>query len=604
MARNEDISIRGSRVDAAGAVGLSAARDVKLAASQDTQINQSQNLSSGYSVGVSANAGKKSPGVTLDLAANIGKGKGNAESVAYANSHLTGGQAVYVQSGRDTELAGATVDAPHISMSAGRDLTLSSLQDWSTSRSVQRNIGVSASIAIYGPATSNVSASFARSTSNSDYLGVNEQTAVRAGVGGFDILVGAHTALNGAVIASAAAPAHNSLITGTLSTTDLANRFDASAESRGLTLSSSMFDGKYQTIKSVTGNLLNNGNAEAHDQSRTLSAISGGNVVIRDEVGQVMRSGQSAQATVANLLRDTSATHRSLEQVDVGELTQEARREQADNMLAFSTLTAFTDEAYRRAFVDAAKLYKIERNEENEPVYVEVAQADWLNLEKGDDGKVHVSNNGIFNTLEDASKNALQNSAEYRGPQYLIYFPQSDNLISELMIAGYMKSLENGIFGLTNATRKTVDVLNEYGNAGVAVSGHSRGGMTVGNALEYIRSQFSSTERLTATEAKFFGSAYNANAAAENLSNLSGGKAKVTSQVHFRDFVGTVLGGNESTGGTTKEGWTRLGDLIYMFLGKETVHNCYGSGGKGCRVFWNDGVPETVIVGKNENENQ
>lgn len=217
MARNEDISIRGSRVDAAGAVGLSAARDVKLAASQDTQINQSQNSSSGYSVGVSANAGKKSPGVTLDLAANMGKG--NAESVAYPNSHLTGGQAVYVQSGRDTELAGATVDAPHISMSAGRDLTLSSLQDWSTSRSVQRNIVVSASIAIYGPATSTVSASFARSTSNSDYLGVNEQTAVRAGAGGFDILVGAHTALNGAVIASAAAPAHNSLITGTLSTT-------------------------------------------------------------------------------------------------------------------------------------------------------------------------------------------------------------------------------------------------------------------------------------------------------------------------------------------------------------------------------------------------
>lgn len=487
-------------------------------------------------------------------------------------------------------------------MSAGRDLTLSSLQDWSTSRSVQRNIGVSASIAIYGPATSNVSASFARSTSNSDYLGVNEQTAVRAGVGGFDILVGAHTALNGAVIASAAAPAHNSLITGTLSTTDLANRFDASAESRGLTLSSSMFDGKYQTIKSVTGNLLNNGNAEAHDQSRTLSAISGGNVVIRDEVGQVMRSGQSAQATVANLLRDTSATHRSLEQVDVGELTQEARREQADNMLAFSTLTAFTDEAYRRAFVDAAKLYKIERNEENEPVYVEVAQADWLNLEKGDDGKVHVSNNGIFNTLEDASKNALQNSAEYRGPQYLIYFPQSDNIISEFMIAGYMKVLDNGFFGLTNATQKTVDLMNQYENDGLDVSGHSRGGMTVGNALEALMATKSSEKIITATNLKFFGSAYNAKKADDMLSSLSGGGGRVEMQTHMDDLVGIYLGGNPSTGGTTREGWTKLADWLYMFKGKDTVHNCYGHGSEACRDYWGMTFPKSVTVKRVVNE--
>ncbi len=500
-----------------------------------------------------------------------------------------------MQSGRDTELAGATVDAPHISMSAGRDLTLSSLQDWSTSRSVQRNIGVSASIAIYGPATSNVSASFARSTSNSDYLGVNEQTAVRAGVGGFDILVGAHTALNGAVIASAAAPAHNSLITGTLSTTDLANRFDASAESRGLTLSSSMFDGKYQTIKSVTGNLLNNGNAEAHDQSRTLSAISGGNIVIRDEVGQVMRSGQSAQATVANLLRDTSATHRSLEQVDVGEMTQEARREQADNMLAFNALATFTDEVNRRAFVDVAKIYKVERDENGNSIGSEVPTDNWGSLEKGPDGKVHISNNGIFNTLDDALSNALQNAGAYRGAQYLIYFPQSNSVISELMIAGYMKFVENRSVGLTNATQQTVSLMSQYGKDGMVVSGHSRGGMTTGNALEVVSSLNESENALSNTQVRLYGSAYNAQKAANILYSASGGEGEVIDQTHKDDFVGTILGGNEGTGGISRDGYSKIGEWFNIMSGGPSVHNCYGDK-ESCGAFWIDGKAISKVI--------
>lgn len=50
---------------------------------------------------------------------------------------------------------------------------------------------------------------------------VAEQTGMFAGDGGFDITVGKHTQLNGAVISSSAIPDKNHLDTGTLGFSDL-----------------------------------------------------------------------------------------------------------------------------------------------------------------------------------------------------------------------------------------------------------------------------------------------------------------------------------------------------------------------------------------------
>ncbi|WP_235896850.1 hypothetical protein [Yersinia thracica] len=49
-----------------------------------------------------------------------------------------------------------------------------------------------------------------------NYDSVQEQTGIFAGKGGFDITVGEHTQLDGAVIASTADQSKNSLDTGTL----------------------------------------------------------------------------------------------------------------------------------------------------------------------------------------------------------------------------------------------------------------------------------------------------------------------------------------------------------------------------------------------------
>ncbi len=56
-----------------------------------------------------------------------------------------------------------------------------------------------------------------------DYASVQQQSGIRAGDGGYNIYVGNHTQLDGAVIASSATPDKNHLSTGTLGWSDIDN---------------------------------------------------------------------------------------------------------------------------------------------------------------------------------------------------------------------------------------------------------------------------------------------------------------------------------------------------------------------------------------------
>ena len=73
----------------------------------------------------------------------------------------------------------------------------------------------------------------------STYDSVQEQTGLFAGNGGFDVTVGRHTQLDGAVIASTASADKNSLDTGTLGFSDLQNEADYKVSHTGISLSSS-----------------------------------------------------------------------------------------------------------------------------------------------------------------------------------------------------------------------------------------------------------------------------------------------------------------------------------------------------------------------------
>ena len=64
--------------------------------------------------------------------------------------------------------------------------------------------------------TGSAGLSLSQSKVNSEYASVGDQSGLFAGNGGYDIYVGNHTQLNGAVIASTAQAADNALSTGTL----------------------------------------------------------------------------------------------------------------------------------------------------------------------------------------------------------------------------------------------------------------------------------------------------------------------------------------------------------------------------------------------------
>jgi filamentous hemagglutinin len=221
-----------------------------------------------------------------------------------------------------------------------------------------------------------------------------------------------------------------------------------------------------------------------------------------------------------------------------------------------------------------------------------------LRLEPGSDNKVHIASNGIFNDVTSAAKYANQHGTG-DGPQYFIHFPEAESKVSELMIAGYQKYMEGSTLGLTNATTEMVEMMDWYGQTGLHLDGHSRGSMTVGNALEVLQSRDNATGLLSNTTVSFFGPAYNAKTADGILSILQGRSSVddikkynsmiLTFQNHYLDPVGNLNGFNPATGGSLPEGSSVFSEFLNVMGGAVTVHNCYAAGVAACAKYWKDG---------------
>lgn len=237
--------------------------------------------------------------------------------------------------------------------------------------------------------------------------------------------------------------------------------------------------------------------------------------------------------------------------------------------------------------------------DDGKPLKQELKPEEKYTLQPGGNGKINVYTNGIYNEADLAASYAAQMSQANAGEIYLVYFPEANNKISELLIAGYQKFMENSALGLTNATQQIVDLSQYYGGTGLNLVGHSRGGMTIGNALEALQ-QSGTSDSLSKTSIQLYGSAYNAQDAANHLDALNGDSdstvSNVSVQTHQYDFVGRILGMNPSTGGTIPEGSSVVGEVLNTFIGEISVHNCYGAGKDGCSPLWGGDISETKIV--------
>ena len=304
VAQNGDISVTGSSIKAQN-VTLDAARDITLQSAHNRSDTTGSNSSSGAAIGVSVGVGSGQAGIGVFANANRASGKENGDTDSYTETNITAGQTLTLRSGRDTTLTGALASGDTIAAKVGRNLTLSSQQDQDHYASQQRSASVGGSVAVVGSG-GGVNASLSRQHIDSQYQSVAEQSGLYAGQGGFNVQVGGHTQLNGAVIASSASPERNQLSTATLGWQDLQNRAEYRVESQSIGVSSSASASGNLAANALgnAGTILNGGHTQGSASSTTLAAISAGSLTVRDSAAQ--------QQDIATLRRDASGTANGL----------------------------------------------------------------------------------------------------------------------------------------------------------------------------------------------------------------------------------------------------------------------------------------------------
>ncbi|USI74474.1 hemagglutinin repeat-containing protein [Sphingomonas morindae] len=184
----------------------------------------------------------RSSGFTLGLTAQLGLDKGKPAAVAptisvgvsssnshYAGTRITNQESVLRAGGTATlttpgalGLDGALVSGDRLVVEAG-SLAIASRQDSSRYASHARSASLGASVAL-GTGQVSLSGNVSSGRQQGDFASVAEQAGLYAGDGGFAIRVRGDTSLTGAVIASTADAAKNSLVTGTLHAADIQNR--------------------------------------------------------------------------------------------------------------------------------------------------------------------------------------------------------------------------------------------------------------------------------------------------------------------------------------------------------------------------------------------
>ena len=297
-----DILIGGSQLKAGGDATLNAENDILLTGAANTQKTTGKNSSSGGGVGVSIGGGSGGMGISVFANVNASKGNEKGNGTAWTETTLDSGGTVSMTSGRDAILNGAQVNGEKIVADIGRDLLMSSQQDNNDYKSKQTSVAAGGSFT-FGSMTGSGYISASQDKMKSTYDSVQEQTGLFAGNGGFDVTVGRHTQLDGAVIASTATADKNSLDTGTLGFSDLHNEADYKVSQTGVSLSGSGSFG--DTFKGkMPGGMISGASHSGHAEGTTQAAVADGTIIVRDRDNQ--------KQDVANLSRDTEHANDSI----------------------------------------------------------------------------------------------------------------------------------------------------------------------------------------------------------------------------------------------------------------------------------------------------
>ncbi|WBT57059.1 hemagglutinin repeat-containing protein [Kosakonia oryzendophytica] len=300
-----DIVIAGSQLKATGDTTFNAERDILLSGAANTQKSTGKNSSSGGGVGVSIGAGNGGAGISVYANVNAGKGNNKGNGTNWTETTVDSGGTVNINSGRDTVLTGAQVNGDRVVADIGRDLTITSQQDSNYFDSKQTSFGAGGSFT-FGTMTGSGSVSLSQDKMHSTFDSVAEQSGIYAGKNGFDITVGNHTQLNGAVISSQSEADKNRLDTGTLGFTDMHNEADYKVSHKGVSMGMSSGGSLTEqlamgALSAASGALQGAAGSSGHAEGTTQSAISNGAIMIRDKANQ--------QQDIGSLSRDVAAAN-------------------------------------------------------------------------------------------------------------------------------------------------------------------------------------------------------------------------------------------------------------------------------------------------------
>ena len=304
--KDSNINIIGSDVAGNKGTHLQADNQINLRAAEQSHNESSSNKSSGWNAGVSASLGSSGTSLGITGGVNLGKGGGEGQGTSNRNSHVGSSNSnTSLSSGGATNIIGAQVIGKGVSIDAA-ELNIASLQDKAEYQSKQQN--VSGQINVDTNFIPTGSAGYSDNKIKADYASVTEQSGIMAGNNGYQIKVKGNTDLKGAIITSASAAeaeGKNSLITGSLTSSDIKNYSDYSGSSNGIDVSGSL---NLNSPKKLTGSYSSGeGHDSGHDSSTTHSGINTKNIVITDEAAQQQNSDKTSAEAIAAIHTDTSS---------------------------------------------------------------------------------------------------------------------------------------------------------------------------------------------------------------------------------------------------------------------------------------------------------
>ena len=516
-----------------------------------------------------------------------------------------------IKSGGDTTLQGAMASAERITTAIGGNLLIESLKDKITYDSQQTSVGGGVSLCIppicYGQMVAvTVNASDAKIKADHDSVAAEDEAAQRgqsglkAGDGGFDVKVAGNSDLKGGVITSTASAENNRLTTGTLTFSDIANHSEAEASSDAVSLSYGSNSGTYEMVKGVAENLASHTNGAESNDGLTQATISPATIVITNQAAQTQ--------DIALLNRDGTNTHQAAEAIDRRALKQEVEVRREIQSMTVKSVEFFTDEAHRMMFKTKPQYYKVTCETEpcaydpkaggdpNKNIKVEAIELEEMQqlaqaIKNGDmaQGKVVLVVNGILNGQAGdtgrAGQLAIQNTAtndpgtaiqsgETKPTVILLHYPEANNFISELMVAGYEKFLADKL-GYTNYDTSYADTTRELAPYGLSSEGHSRGTLVQENAFNILQEQ--GWQAPADMSVRMRGAAISNDEANASVSSIGMKPDKQLDYfAHPNDPVNVIIGGAKGDSGAAWNEWWRV------FTTPNSAHSCYGIGAPGC----------------------